>query len=335
MDRPMLREPGDVSEFLRERGVVSATEEVRVRALVGGVSNLVFAVRADSGRYLVKQSLDRLRVADEWLAPRERTVTEAAAMRLAESITPHVVPHIVDCDESRYALVMTLAPDGWRDWKSRLLGGDAAAWVAAELGSALARWHSATIGGRDVPPRFADPAAFVALRVDPYHREVMRRRPELAVDVGSLVDEMLDRRVCLVHGDFSPKNILVGPDALWVTDFEVAHLGDPAFDVAFLMTHLLLKAVHRPSAGRRYQACASAFLAAYRGGVNPALAMPAEYLSRHIGCLLAARVDGKSPAEYLGDGERVLVRELATGLLTRPVTDPEQLLHRIVRPVKR
>ncbi|MGS2619570.1 phosphotransferase [Micromonospora sp. LZ34] len=330
----LLRHEREVIDFLRDRGIVTATERVLVKALGGGVSNLVFAASAESGRYVVKQSLARLRVADEWLAPRERTLTEAAAMRLAHEITPHAVPQLVDCDETRYALVMRLAPTDWTDWKSRLLSGRAEEWAARELGSTLARWHSATAGARGVPAQFADPAAFVALRVDPYHREVMRRRPELAEPVGHLVEQMLERRRCLVHGDFSPKNVLVGRDALWVTDFEVSHLGDPAFDVGFLITHLLLKSVHRPAATDRYHACAIAFLEAYQECLDPGLAFPPGYLSRHIGCLLAARVDGKSVAEYLTEGERALVRNIAAAMLRRPVDHPDEIWEQLTWAVR-
>lgn len=329
MTGQQFRHEDDVADFLRERGIVAATERVRVEALGGGVSNLVFAARADSGGYVVKQSLGRLRVADEWLAPRERTLTEAAAMRLVQGLTPAAVPRLVDCDETRFALVMTLVPAGWTDWKSRLLAGHTEQWAARELGSTLARWHSATADGRGVPTQFADPAAFVALRVDPYHREVMRRRPELAGPMQELVEQMLHRRACLVHGDFSPKNVLIGDDGLWVTDFEVAHLGDPAFDTAFLVTHLLLKSVHRPAATHQYLACAKAFLAAYQEAVDPALASPGGYLSRQVGGLLAARVDGKSPAEYLTARDGALVRDLAAALLTRPAADPDEMWSRL------
>ncbi|MBM0224257.1 phosphotransferase family protein [Micromonospora sp. ATA51] len=230
---------------------------------------------------------------------------------------------------------MGLAPDGWEDWKFRLLAGHAEEWAARELGSTLARWHSATAGGRGVPEQFADATAFVALRVDPYHREVMRRRPELANPVGLLVEEMLQRPSCLVHGDFSPKNVLVGRDALWVTDFEVAHLGDPAFDVGFLVTHLLLKSVHWPAAIDRYHACATAFLRAYQEGLDPAITLSPEYLSRHVGCLLAARVDGKSVAEYLTGDQRALVRDLATALLSRPADDPDEIWQHLSSVVRR
>jgi hypothetical protein len=109
----------------------------------------------------------------------------------------------------------------------------------------------------------------------------MRRWPSLERAVGEYVEEMLDTRRCLVHGDFSPKNVLCGGEELWVLDFEVAHVGDPVFDLAFMLNHLMLKAIHRPAACEGYRDCAEAFLDAY------ARPLEEHYLLGHTGCLMA------------------------------------------------
>ena len=122
---------------------------------------------------------------------------------------------------------------------------------------------------------------------------------------------MLEHRTCLVHGDFSPKNVLVGDPGLWIIDFEVAHLGDPSFDVAFLLSHLALKAIHLPASERDLLACADAFDGAYRGAAPPFPVAPAAYILGHVGCLMLARVDGKSPAEYLDGPSQARARTIA------------------------
>ena len=76
-------------------------------------------------------------------------------------------------------------------------------------------------------------------------------------------------------------------------DWEIVHRGDPAFDVAFLLNHLLLKTIHRPASRNDYEACGAAFLDAYGQDLDLA------YVLGLVGCLMLARVDGKSPAEYL------------------------------------
>ena len=177
---------------------------------------MVLAVHAEGFHAVVKQALPRLRVADKWLAKRERSVAEAAALRLAGELAPGAVPGVLDVDEEECALVVEHAPVGWRNWKELLLAGDADPAVARRLGHLLAVWQAGTSGDTELDG--AD--VFEQLRVDPYHRTVMRRDPELSAAVGAYVERMLATRLCLVHGDYSPKNVLVGGDGLWVIDFE-------------------------------------------------------------------------------------------------------------------
>jgi 5-methylthioribose kinase len=301
-----------VGEYLAGRGLIESHIPVRARELGGGVSNVVLAVEADGFRAVVKQALPRLRVADEWLAKRERAVTEGEALRLAGALVPGSVPGVLDVDRAACALVVALAPPQWRNWKDELLNGRADPEVARRLGETLAAWHRTTEDDEDVALRFGDVEAFDQLRVDPYHRTVMRRWPSLERAVGEYVEEMLDTRRCLVHGDFSPKNVLFGGEELWVLDFEVAHVGDPVFDLAFMLNHLMLKSIHRPAACEGYRDCAEAFLDAY------ARPLEEHYLLGHTGCLMVARVDGKSPAEYLTEGERLLARSVGSQLVLDP-----------------
>jgi aminoglycoside phosphotransferase (APT) family kinase protein len=140
------------------------------------------------------------------------------------------------------------------------------------------------------------------------------------------VDEMQARRLCIVHGDFSPKNVLVGrgPE-LWVIDFEVAHIGDPAFDVAFLLCHLMLKSLHRPQLAAEYDRCAVDFASTYQAGARPEVAPSWEYVLGHVGCLLLARVEGKSPAEYLTEEERSRALRFGEILVSGPPGTPGDL----------
>lgn len=296
--------------------MLAASTPVEIVPLGGGVSNDTFAVVGPGTGLVVKRALPRLRVADEWLATVERIVTEADALRLAGRITPGLVPDVVDVDPATSTLVIVKAPSSWRTWKDDLLAGDVDAMVATRLGGALARWHQSTTSAPDVAERFDQPAAFEQLRVDPYHRTVARRLPEVAGAVGRVVEAMADRRVCLVHGDFSPKNVLAGDGEVWVIDWEVAHLGDPAFDVAFLLNHLVLKSIARPQRAGAYRAAADAFVAAYRAGTGGLSSAGGEaHVVAHLGCLLLARAVGKSPAEYLDAAERERVVGLGRDVL--------------------
>jgi len=289
-----------------------------VEVLPGGVSNDVLLVKTAGAELVVKQALPRLRVAQEWLADRGRIAAEGAALRLAATIRPDGVPAVADVVAEDYLLVMERAPAGFSVWKDDLLAGRIDVEVAGRVGSLIGSWHAATLDDRGTRERFDDLGAFVQLRVDPYYYTAARRHPAVAGRIGQLASSLLSTRRCLVHGDLSPKNVLSGRDGTWVIDWEVAHFGDPAFDLAFVLCHLRCKAAHRPAGTAGYRACARAFLDAYEKDAPDALdGIDPSYLAGQVACLLLARIDGKSPVEYLGPEARARCRSLACNLLSR------------------
>ncbi|MCS3844071.1 phosphotransferase family protein [Microbacterium sp. AK031] len=319
-DAEELLDEQSVVPYLAGRGVVDGTRAT-AQLLGGGVSNVVLAVTDRSRRLVLKQARAKLAVAEAWFAPRERVLREAEGLRVLSGIDPDAAPAVVDLDSEALTMTMEQAPDDWTDWKTRLLAGDVDPAIAAQLGGSLSRMHQATRGGSGLSAELvADVETFDVLRIEPYHRTAARRNPDLATAIDDVVERMRDTRQCLVHGDFSPKNILVGDGGAWIIDFEVAHLGDPSFDVAFLETHLLLKTIHAPERRDAFAEASRAFLDAYtRDTPIP----DAAHLSRQIGCLLLARVDGKSPAEYLRAPEQRRAHELGRTLLLEAPDAPE------------
>jgi 5-methylthioribose kinase len=299
--------------YLRARGVIG-DDPATADELGGGVSNVVLAVTSGDRRLVLKQALPRLRVESEWLAKRERALAEGRALAIAHRVLPPgSVPEVLDVDPDRFALTIERAPEGWLTWKERLFAGDVDLAVAGSLGELLATWHRGT---SDV--EFDEWDSFEQLRVDPYYRETARRHPALATAILGYADAMRERRACLVHGDFSPKNILVGDPGLWMIDLEAAHRGDPAFDVAFLLNHLLLKAIAFPATQDALLDCAERFDTSYRASLPPFAASSPDYVLGHVACLMLARVDGKSPAEYLDPSAQERTRALAISLLAAP-----------------
>ena len=314
----------EVTAHLVARGLARAQTGLTVALLDGGVSNEVFAVTGPGVDVVVKRALGRLRVETEWLADTRRLQTEGRALRLAGELQPGSVPGVLDLDEQ--FLVIERAPHDWLEWRTRLLAGVADPRIARALGETLGGWQVRTAAAPALVAGFADRTGFHQLRVNPFHRTVLRRHPELAGPIEATIGQMLDRQTCLVHGDYTPKNVLVPGDpaaaaaaragpALWVLDWEVAHLGDEDFDPASMLTHLLIKTIHRPASAGDFRACARSFLDGLHGAVGRA---GQAHLIAQIGCMLLARVDGKSPAKYLTPPQRDEVRELGRILLTRP-----------------
>lgn len=366
-----MLDAGNAAAYLAGRGLIGPAEAGLARAalLGGGVSNTVVRVDvpeasgAGARSLVLKQSLPRLRVAGEWYADRERICREwATAEYLGGVLPPSAVPQVVDTDRGNWLFVMTAAPEDGVNWKEALLDGVVDVGVAARVGSMLGIIHrrSAVAAGEAgaIPPElreFADRRGFVQLRIDPYHRAAAAAHPELAAAIEAEAQRMLAQPRVLVHGDYSPKNIIVssgggtgsggnsddgggnGDGAVFLLDFEVAHLGNPVFDLAFLLNHLTLKAIRRPQLAGEYNGAARAFWTAYRDAAGDiagdgGTAAESERASlerdtlRQLGALLLARVDGKSPVEYIvAEGQKAQARRLARELLVGSIAGLAEL----------
>ena len=357
---------GNAVAYLAGRGLIGSDEAGRAAPalLGGGVSNTVVRVDVPAaagagGRSLVlKQSLPRLRVAGEWYADRERICREwAAAEYLGNILPPSAVPQVVDTDRGNCLFVMTAAPGDGVNWKEALLDGVVDTGVAARVGSLLGIIHRrsavAAGGAGPTPPdlrEFADQRCFVQLRIDPYHRATAAAHPDLADAIEAEAQRMLAHPRVLVHGDYSPRNIIVssngndgdgvGDSAVFLLDFEVAHLGNPVFDLAFMLNHLTLKAIRRPQLAEEYNVAAHAFWTAYQdtagediagdGGTAAERDTLERDTLRQLGALLLARVDGKSPVEYIvAESQKAQARRLARELLTGHITELAELHRRL------
>jgi aminoglycoside phosphotransferase (APT) family kinase protein len=280
----------------------------RQRALRGGVSSDVILFEDEDGRQVVvKRALARLRVADEWHADTGRNAYEQAWLSLAATLAPANIPRIVFAAPEEGWFAMEYLGEGWITWKQSLLIGAAEPLYALEAGAALGRIHRATWSDHSVATTFDTLRNFTELRIDPYFNTSAKRLPDLAPWLQRISEQLASQRLALVHGDFSPKNLMIQSGQLIILDAEVAWFGDPAFDVAFLIHHLLLKALHH----RRHDrvgdllALTPTFWRSYADQLPDTEARTMENRVIEITlALLLARVHGKSPVDYLDEAGR-------------------------------
>jgi aminoglycoside phosphotransferase (APT) family kinase protein len=306
---------------LRRTGMIAPGEAFTLTPLAGGVSSDIVRVDADRGSFCVKRALAKLKVDADWHAPVARNHSEAEWLRVAGGIVPEAVPRLFAEDLATGLFAMQwLAPDAYPVWKSELRDGHIEPRTASEVGRRIALVHAATAGRADIAARFATDAIFRSIRIEPYLIATADRHPDVAGALRSLAETTAATKVALVHGDVSPKNILVGPRGPVFLDAECAWYGDPAFDLAFCLNHLLLKCVWRPWWTARYLVCFRALADAYLAGITwEPRDMLQERAARLLPGLLLARVDGKSPVEYvLRDHDRDSVRTCAKRLLASP-----------------
>jgi aminoglycoside phosphotransferase (APT) family kinase protein len=317
-----LIETGDLIEPLRRMGLLKAGELARLTPLTGGVSSDISLVEAGEQRFCVKRALPRLKVAAVWEAPVGRNAAEAAWMRSVARWLPHAAPCILGEDaEAGWFAMDYLAPEDHPLWKARLLAGIVEVDFAAAVGRDLAIIHARSAADPNIPAAFANDDTFEAIRIEPYLRATGRAHPALAARFDALAQTTLTTKRALVHGDISPKNILQGPGGGPVfLDAECAWFGDPAFDLAFCLNHLLLKGAREGADRTRYIAAFSALAAAYLAGVDWESATEIEARAAALlPALFLARVDGKSPVEYLTrESERAAVRRCAEPLVVDP-----------------
>lgn len=272
----------------------------------------VLVVHPDGEGWVLKQALPELRVADTWVSDPARIEREADGMRvLNELLGPGRVPRLVFEDRAEHIVAMERVPPPFENWKTMLLAGDLRPEHVEDFASLLARIHVASAGrSADLEPVFRDNTNFHELRIDAYYDFTGRRHPRLAPFFDELIADTLENRFALVHGDYSPKNILMRPTGCVLVDHEVAHWGDPGFDVGFSTTHLLAKANHLVHMRREFAEAGLLHWTTYasRAHAEPWFDGYEERCVRHtLGCLLA-RIDGKSPLEYLDEVERARQR---------------------------
>jgi len=328
----------EIAKAVGDHGLISDGEQFAVARLSGGVSCDVFLVEIKrKGPVVVKRALPKLRVAADWQAPVERIANEVEWLSFVAQIDRRLVPKVLAADRNRHLFIMEYLPTkDFPVWKEQLAAGDVDMAFAGSVGAQLARIHGTTASSPSLSERFANQAQFMALRLDPYLLHAARANSDVAPALQKLADSVAASRIALMQGDISPKNILRGPETPVFLDAETSCYGDPAFDVAFCLNHLLLKSIWHPIHSSLYAQAFLSLLDAYLDGVTwekrEALARRAADL---VGGLLLARIDGKSPVEYITDerGKR-FVRDRAKAFLGQPGRTPAEICadwHRAVR----
>jgi len=318
-----MQDPNQEVRLALERmQLLAPGETFSAETLAGGVSSDILRIDLPGRALCFKRALAKLKVAADWRAPVERNHAEVEWLRLAEELAPGSVPRVLGEDRQAGAFAMEyLDPASHPVWKNELRDGNIRTETAGAVARAIAAIHAGTARRADLAARFANDHIFHPIRLEPYLLATAARHPDCAAQLGRLVEITARNKLALVHGDLSPKNILLAARGPILLDAECAWYGDPAFDLAFCLNHMLLKCLWRPQWRERYLACYDALASNYlaRVGWEPRAAIEAR-VAHLLPGLFLGRVDGKSPAEYLTDeSDRERVRRVARRFLLEPV----------------
>lgn len=313
-----------IKDLLLTWGVVSNDSDLKLSILGGGISNLIVKVQSSEGTWVLKQPLEKLKANEDWYADRSRVLREVACLEVIRKyVGEEYAPRVLFEDKANYACLLEYAPDGTTNWKQELLHGNVNPNVTEKVARFLSQFDLNTRGVKSIKEEFRDITNFLQLRIDPYLLFLADQHSDLKGQLKEIVTGLTSIQITLVHGDFSPKNILLLPDGrLWIIDAEVAHYGNHAFDIAFCLTHLILKSLHLKSPSHLREA--KSFWRHYwkeseeLGQQN--------FTVRVLAGLMLARIDGKSPVEYLAEDVRSRVRKLSRQLIEQRVDDFDQLV---------
>lgn len=311
------------AQQLIKDGIITGRKATLV-SLTGGVSSEIYCVQDGARQFVVKRALSKLKVAADWYADTSRNKMEQAYIRYVSALLPGAVPELTHAPPDAGYFAMEFL-DGFTNWKEDLLTGRFELDVAKAAGQTLGKIHAASWDDPVVSSQFDAIENFDQLRIDPYIRATAAKHPLISKQLLAEAQRLRLSRQCLMHGDYSPKNMLHRQGRLVILDCEVACHGDAAFDLAFLLNHLLLKSLHHAPNKTTLAQLVHITLQAYRAEMGALAPQILITTARLLPMLLLARVDGKSPVEYLNPDKQNLVREFAIPYILNPSPDLNHL----------
>lgn len=317
-----IEDPAALRAYLTDTGRIAADQDVDIRILAGGISNkTVWVGKANGEAWVLKQACAQLRVQTDWFSDPARVQQEALGIRYLGELVPGQVSPLIFEDPEIHLLAMGAVDEPHEVWKAVLMAGRGTEWQAAAFGQLLGQVHRHAWQRREqLQPIFKYRGYFESLRLEPYYGFTSQQCPDAAVFLEQLCQTTREQSITLVHGDYSPKNVLIHDGHLMLLDHEVIHWGDPAFDLGFSLTHLLSKANHLPAHRQAFRTLATAAWSNYQlqvAGLPWAGALEPRAVRHTLGCLLA-RVDGRSPLEYLTESQRDRQRRAVLSIIDQP-----------------
>ena len=318
-----IEKPEQCISYLKTNGLIRGKSEVTCRPLPGGVSSRTVLVEPHGqASFVLKQALDKLRVPVDWFSGPERVHREALGLRWMAEVAPAgSAPKLLYEDHDAHIIAMSAIATPHANFKELLLAGHISLEHVQQFGHLLGTIHyNGYIRRAETAVVFADQHFFESLRLEPYYGFAGEQVADAFSFLSDLRQETAERKITVVHGDYSPKNVLLYKDNVVLLDYEVIHFGDPAFDLGFALTHFLSKAHHLPTLRQTFYHAAQIFWQTYWSLIQPlpwAIAAE-EYAVRHTLACLLARVDGRSPLEYLTESERSRQRQAVIAIMKNP-----------------
>jgi tRNA A-37 threonylcarbamoyl transferase component Bud32 len=319
-----IENKSELINYLRVEHGINTRNTDKFSILRGGVSNKTILYKGGALNMVVKQALKKLRTESPWYSNPERLKVEADALDWLNRFLPdNTVPKRIFFDEKNIILGMEAVSQPHDNLKDLLLDGFPADDLIEKMGGLLGIIHTKGFNDDNAKDLFFDQTYFRNLRIEPYYEYSAAQKPRLKKYFTDLIDSTLGYRHTIVHGDYSPKNILIKNNKLVLLDHEVMHYGDPAFDIGFALTHFLSKANHfNDPVFIKY---ASIFWSSYMSWFSFPDNSFEERCGHHTLACMIARIYGRSPLEYLTSAQRLRQFNITLRLIDEKLTTLPQL----------
>jgi tRNA A-37 threonylcarbamoyl transferase component Bud32 len=309
----------EIIDMLKKMSLLAQGDRARITRVGTGGTSQIYRVKLGWGTICVKRALPKIKFTGDGTLPLERNSFECEWLKLARAIVGDAVPDVLGDGPGLFAMEY-LDPARHANWADMLEEGDINPSTAAEIGRMLGRIHAATANNFAVAQRFATDHIFRAARIEPLLLATADAQPIVAARLRQLAMNTERNKLALVHGDFTPSNFLIGPKGPVLLDAEYAWYGDPAFDLALCLSHLMVACILRPQWRDYYLTCYTAFCAAYAQRVT--WEMPEQTNERAallLPALVLAHAYGRGPSEGM---PRETDKEAIAGPARRLLLDP-------------
>ena len=309
--------PQEIYKASIDFGLLSSNQKYISKKITDGVSSDIWYVKTSNKQYCIKRALAKLTVKEDWYAPIDRNNYEVKYFTHCRVIQPYSFPKILGHDSKNFILAME-----WFDnkkfivWKKKLLEKSVSLKDGKRIGKLLSLVHKSFYKKKQYEKIFLNDKTFYDIRIEPYLRFTSKFYPEFYESYKKTINFLTKNKSTVIHGDFSPKNILLGKNFPVILDAETACWGNPAFDIAFFNNHIILKSIFNRKVFKSYLNLSNHFLKTYLA--NFSVVNNSNFISKFItlqALLILARVDGKSPVEYFKKQHKAIARSLAKNLL--------------------
>jgi 5-methylthioribose kinase len=252
MEQPLLLDRQNVREYFDQTALPqlpSGSEVVGVAEVTeNSYVNWVFALHVrlgDNGQeetLYVRQSRYYVKAHEDLQRDPGRVDTEAKALAFIDRIVPGVVPKVIRIDRTNSVLILSDIKLGGQLLADELAAGRVHPEAGPQFGSTIGEIQKATFGlslgqilGDASIVESSNKNSYLGARTE----APLRLYPE---QTQQLLEDSAKAARCFVMGDLSPKNIFVEEQSVRFLDLERTSTGDPAYDPAYVITHLLIDA---------------------------------------------------------------------------------------------